>query len=290
MIVVADLGGSNTDLLLADDAGEVCATATVPALPLVDAPVLLRAAVQQLGDATLTPRLLVVTGGGHRRLPATVDGVPVARIDEIQAIAAGGLLAGGCSRALVVSMGTGTAMVVADADGYAHAGGVALGGGTVHGIARRLLGTTDPAQIAVLAEHGNIRGADLTIADLVGGGVGVLSGDLPAAYLARLGDPPTDADLAASVLDMIGHIVAHMALLTARASGLDTLVVIGHMVEFGVTRRAIQRFERALAGTLVIADQPGLAVARGALSIALRGEQHSPTPQPTAPPTAWTPQ
>lgn len=288
MIIVADLGGSNTDLMLADDAGQPLVVVTAPAMELGDPARFLAEAATLLRGVPVPPRLLVVTGGGHRRLPGAISGVPVVHIGEIEAIARGGLLAGDLSRALVVSMGTGTAMVAAEAGRHAHAGGVALGGGTLRGVALRLLGTADPDRIAALADTGNIRGADLTIADLVGGGVGVLPGDMPAAYLARLGEAVGDADIAASVLDMIGHVVGHLALLTARVTGHDALVVIGHMPEFTVVRRALLRFSASFGGRIIIPKQPGIAVARGALAVALAAERGEPA-MVAAASAPWTP-
>jgi type II pantothenate kinase len=212
---------------------------------------------------------LVVTGGRHRGLADAIGGVPVRRVDELAAIARGGAVASGLSRALIASMGTGTAFVGVDGGRIAQAPGIALGGGTVRGLGARLLGTTDHRQIDALARAGQPRGADLTIADIVGGDVGMLPGDMPAAYFARLAtETPSREDIAAGILDMIGHLVAHLATLTARAQGHDSVVLIGHMAEFATLVRAARRFERALGGAIVVPPEPGLAVARGALALA----------------------
>ena len=270
-VVTADLGGSNTDLLLADAAGQVLRGAVLPALALSPDASLLDRLLASMEVQREQVQQLIATGGRHRWLPDMLDGVPVRKVDEIAAIARGGLVASGCARALVVSMGTGTAFVAADGDEIRQAPGVALGGGTLRGLAQRLLGTTGHREIALLAERGNPRGADLTIADIVGGDVGMLPGDMPAAYFARLaGETPSREDITAGILDMIGHIAAHMATLTARIHGHDTVVLIGHMVEFPVLVRAARRFERALGGHFLVPPEPGLAVARGALTLALR--------------------
>jgi type II pantothenate kinase len=275
VIVVADLGGSNTDLLLADAGGVVLRSGLCPAVTPAATAAWLDQVLAPLAVGRAGVERLIVTGGRHRLLPDAIEGLPLTHVDEIAAIARGGLASAGCARALVVSMGTGTAFVVAEGDRAGHRGGVALGGGTVRGLAARLLGATDPERIAALSEAGRPRGADLTVADLVGSGVGILPGDMPAAYLARLADSSAGAvtpeDIAAGLLDMVGHVVGHLALLTARLAGHDTIVVVGHMPEFVVVRRALLRFEGALGGPVIVPDEPGLAVARGALAIALRG-------------------
>lgn len=273
MLVVADLGGSNTDLLLADDAGAVVRSVVCPPLEPSDDHVFLEALTAPLGAPAGDVTAIVVTGGRHRRIGEVVAGVPVRHIDEIEAIGVGGLVAAGVPRALVVSMGTGTAFVSAEPSRVAHAAGVALGGGTLRGLAKRLLGTADHVEIAELARQGNPRGADLTVADIVGGDVGIIPGDMPAAYFARLLDgDPSPPDIAAGILDMIGHIATHMALLTARMHGHDTVVLVGHMVDFPAVVRAAHRFQYALGGDFIVPAEPGFAVARGALAVATRSD------------------
>jgi type II pantothenate kinase len=274
MIVVADLGSSNTDLLLADADGEIVGSAVRPAVLPAAGDAFLHEISAPLAVAPERVHLIAVTGGRHRLLPERIAGVPLCHVDEIAAISRGGLAAGGVERAVIVSMGTGTALVVADGEQGRHAGGVALGGGTLRGLSARLLGTTDPARIAALALRGDPRGVDYTVADITAGGIGILPGTMPAAYLARLADESgtredEPADIAAGLLDMIGHIAMHMGMLTARIAGLDTLVFTGHMVEYAGVRRAIRRLEGRYEGRIIIPPEPGLAVARGALLVAL---------------------
>ena len=269
LVVVADLGGSNTDLLLADAGGTVLRSAVMPAVSPSSTPAFLDALLTPLGVTPEQTRLLAVTGGRHRGLTDRIGDVPVRRVDELTAIARGGAVTSGVARALVASVGTGTALVGVDDGRVTQAPGLALGGGTLRGLGQCLLSTTDHRQIATLAAGGNPRGADLTIADIVGGDVGMLPGVMPAAYFARLAsETPSRADIAAGILDMIGHLVAHMAVLTARLHGHDTVVLIGHMLEFPTVERAARRFEHALGGRFIVPPEPGLAVARGALAVA----------------------
>jgi type II pantothenate kinase len=271
MLVIADLGGSNTDLLLADDTGATVRSVVCQSLDPTERRTFLDALLTPLDASANEITAVVVTGGRHRRIGETIAGMPVRHVDEIEAIGLGGLLAADVPRALVVSMGTGTAFVSAEPDRITHAAGVALGGGTLRGLAKRLLGTAEHTAIAALAEQGNPRGADLTVADIVGGDVGILPGDMPAAYFARLLDgDPSPPDIAAGILDLIGHIATHMALLTARVHGHDTVVMVGHMLEFPAVVRAARRFQYALGGTFIVPPEPGFAVARGALAIATR--------------------
>ncbi|HVC31676.1 MAG TPA: hypothetical protein VND24_10850 [Steroidobacteraceae bacterium] len=276
LIVVADLGGSNLDLLLADAGGSIIRTAVRRMrrpLPSEPTQTLIEIALPPLGIARDQAGLLVVTGGRHRALPDAIDGIPLCHVDELTAIALGGLVAGGVDHALVVSMGTGTAMVSTDGTQHRHTIGLALGGGTLLGLAYRLLGTADPLRIAALADSGRSAGASLTIADVIGTGVGELPGDAPAAYLARLAGDRFEAvavaDIAAALLVMIGQVTGHLAWLTARAVGQDRIVLIGHMADFPILTAAASAFGRSLPGGCIVPEAPGTAVARGALASVL---------------------
>lgn len=272
MIAVVDLGGSNADLLLADASGRVLSSTVVPARALRQSSFLsdLLAAIRV---SRLDLDRIAVTGGWTRALPPAIDGLPLQHIDELAAIGRGGLLSAGVERALVVSMGTGTAMVSASAQGFQHAIGLALGGGTLRGLGSRLLGTTEPAEIDALARGGNAARANLTIADIVGEGVGQLPGSAPAAYLARLAGEEAGAvapaDIAAALLGMIGQVTGHLAVLTARSLQQERLVLIGHMLDFRQVRDAAVAFGRSLPLGVIVPESPGTAVARGALAIAL---------------------
>lgn len=281
MLLVADLGGSNTKLLLARENGAEQRSALLPAL-VVDANAgLLPRLAAAVGLEPTDVTRLIVTGGRHHRLGDHLGRTPVAHITELAAIGRGGLLCAGLERALVVSMGTGTAMVSAESGRAVHAGGLALGGGTLRGLGRRLLGASDPAALAALAARGRPFGAAISIAEIIGGGIGgAFGGEMPAAYFGRLDNAElvvSDADIAAGLLDMIGHITGHMASLTARAIGHESVVLTGQMVTFDGVREAALRFGGGLAGGMVAPPEPGFAAVRGALALALEQDAGSPS-------------
>ena len=66
---------------------------------------------------------------------------------------------------MVASCGSGTALIKAQGDSYAHVSGSAVGGGTMLGLARLILGTMDPLEIEDLAAQGDRNGADLSLAE-----------------------------------------------------------------------------------------------------------------------------
>ena len=81
------------------------------------------------------PACIAATGMGAPLLGEAVGAVPVRHADEFSAIASGALALSGLPRALVASVGTGTAFVLAEHGAPArHLGGSGVGGGTLLGL------------------------------------------------------------------------------------------------------------------------------------------------------------
>ena len=66
----------------------------------------------------------------------SIYGLKTIRVEEFTANAKGGLYLSGLDRAIIVSMGTGTAYVYADAQSSEYLGGTGVGGGTLVGLSK----------------------------------------------------------------------------------------------------------------------------------------------------------
>ncbi len=131
--------------------------------------------------------VLAATGVGIETARWPRCGYPVRRVSEINAIGRGGIGLGGGSAALVASLGTGTAMVSVRGSEVTHVTpGNGVGGGTLLGLSRALLGTDDLAELAQLASPGRppTSGA-LPSAKRLAGRLGTLPEDGTAANFAK---------------------------------------------------------------------------------------------------------
>ncbi len=235
-----DFGLSNTDAVLLE--GEtILAHQTIKTGPASNEA--LAAVLQSLGVQPPQLGAIASTGGLSRRLPDTFEGVPVHKIGEAQAVGRGALRLAGLEEALVVSAGTGTAMIAARGSEAQHFTGSAVGGGTLLGLSRLLLGTADPLEVARLAERGNPSGVDSTLVDVIGGGIGHLPPDATAVNFGRLvdGTNPTREDLAAGLVTLVGQVIAMIAINAAQAAGLKQMVIVGHLPDLAPVRRAFER-------------------------------------------------
>lgn len=217
---------------------------------------------------------LAVTGGRHRLLPSQIGDCRVIGVGELTAIGRGGQAAVGLEGqegelpVLVVSAGSGTAVVAARGSHYAHVTGTAVGGGTMLGLARLLLDTVDPQEIDALAQAGNPSRVDLSLADVVTGPIGSLPADATAVNFGRLGREAVEvnrADLAAALVTMVGQVIGLLAIQAARAEQIERLVVIGHLVDMPSIRRVLEMVGNYYATQLELPDDAGYATALGAL-------------------------
>jgi type II pantothenate kinase len=159
-------------------------------------------------------------------------------------------------------------MVAARGASYTHATGTAVGGGTMLGLARLILGTTDPLEIDKLASEGNPNGADLSLADVITGPIGSLPAEATAVNfgrLARLESAVARADLAAALVTMVGQVVGLLAIQAARAQQIERIVVIGHLIDMPSMRRVLASVGQYYATPWELPADAGYATAMGAL-------------------------
>src|SRR5262245_52735160 len=157
-----------------------------------------------------SPTRIVATGGGADRLGEAIAGVRVEHAPEFAAWARGAVLIaaeegiGLPPRYLLVSLGTGTSVLSVGDGRVERVGGTALGGGTVVGLGRLLLGVESFAELTALAERGDRRTVDLMVGDIYRGADAPLLRDLTAASFAKRA-PKRPGDLANAPIGPVGE-------------------------------------------------------------------------------------
>ena len=273
MIVGLDFGITNLDGAMLD--GQIFQRGwrvDCPGASLASLEAALRA-----GEVTLEAVTAIgTTGGKHRELPASWRGVPLVKVAEADAVGRGGLQLANLeidhplTSALVVSAGTGTAMyAVRGGNDCQHVTGSGVGGGTLLGLAKFLIGTANPLELAELAARGDPSQVDGTLLDLIGGGIGHLPPDATAVNLGRLAKLealPSREDVAAGLVTLVAQVIAVIALNAAKASQLERIVFVGHLMDLQPIRAATQRVWGfyGVSQPPIIPAQRGFATALGA--------------------------
>ena len=174
---------------------------------------------------------IMVTGVGSTFIGDEIYNIPCEHVVEFPCIAKGGLYLSGLERAIIVSMGTGTAIVYADREGTSeYLGGTGVGGGTLIGLSEKLIGVRKIDHIIELAETGDLSKIDLRVNDITKSEVHPdLAPNLTASNFGKLSDVATKSDLALGLLNMICEIIAMLSVFAARGHGLRDIVLTGNM-------------------------------------------------------------
>ena len=174
---------------------------------------------------------VLMTGVGSSYLSRPIYELPCGTVPEFKSIGLGGLYLSGLQEAIVVSMGTGTAIVHAKAGQEAdYLGGTGVGGGTLIGLSKKMLGIEEIDHLADLAKDGDLANVDLRIGDITkkDGSVG-LPDIMTASNFGKLSDIASQADVALGILNMVFETVGMLALFAARSRGNRDIVLTGNL-------------------------------------------------------------
>ena len=172
---------------------------------------------------------VMLTGVGAAYIDQPIYGLPTSKSQEFIADGLGARFESKLDHTIVVSMGTGTSFVKCDGDEMKHIGGIGVGGGTLAGLARIMLNTSDIAQVAALAKQGNIRNIDLTIGDISAQPLPGLPMDTTASNFARAQSDASKEDIAAGIIKMVLQSIGSAAWLASLGSDIRDFVLIGNL-------------------------------------------------------------
>ena len=208
---------------------------------------------------------IALTGVGSSFVDGDIYGIPTQKVEEFTAVGVGGLALSGVEKAVVVSMGTGTAFIWAEQGGEVrHLCGSGVGGGTLAGLCSRLCGTRKYQQIVKLAAEGDVGNIDLTVGDITRNNHPSLPLDITAANFGNVSDTATASDFAAGVINMVLQSIGTTAAMACRACQGDTVVLTGFMSNLPQAKDCFDLFTRLHGLRFVIPENAAYATSIGA--------------------------
>jgi len=172
---------------------------------------------------------VMLTGVGSAYINGPVYGLPTTKVEEFVADGLGARYESKLDHTIVVSMGTGTSFVLCDGDDMRHIGGIGIGGGTLAGLSRLLLNTSDIKQVASLAMQGDVQNIDLLIGDISAEPLPNLPMDVTASIFAKAQNDARKEDIAAGIISMVLQTIGSAAWLSSRGSDIRDFVLIGNL-------------------------------------------------------------
>ena len=209
---------------------------------------------------------LMITGVGSSIVSDKLYSIPCFRVSEFECVARGGLFLSGLDKAIVTSMGTGTALVCARKNGKnEYLGGTGVGGGTIVGLSKLLLGMYQIGHVSELAKEGNLANIDLRVADISSGEKKIdLPGDMTAANFGNVSDIASRADIALGTVNMIIETVGMMCVFAARANDTRDIVLTGHISTISQSKERFETFGKMFDVNFIIPEMSQFGTVIGA--------------------------
>lgn len=272
MIIGLDIGASFAKAILVNKSLEIIEKQILPVEDLKTAASrTLISFVGKIGeDFKNRVEIVAASGGGSRFIEGEILGLQVKRVDEISAIGLGGLLLAGRSEGLVISAGTGTAIVAAYDNGriVKHVGGTGVGGGTIIGLSRRLLGLSSFEDLENMALGGDSRNVDLTVGDIVGGPIGIVPADATASNFGKLTCGSRAEDVAAGIFNMVSQTIGVLAAMAAKAYNLEnSVILVGMLPKSKIISRMMCETVKMFGAKAIVPSNCEFANALGAAAI-----------------------
>ena len=172
---------------------------------------------------------VMITGVGSTFVGNELYGIDTQHVSEFASVGNGGLYLSGYDKAIIVSMGTGTSIAYSEKGKEVdYMGGTGVGGGTLLGLSKKLLGISDIGNLIEIAQTGDIENIDLRIRDITQKDIGLAS-YMTAANFGKVSDIATKGDLALGIINMVFESIGMLAVFAARSRGVRDIVLTGNL-------------------------------------------------------------
>ncbi len=174
---------------------------------------------------------IMVTGVGSTYITKPLYDLKCVNVPEFDSVGRGGLFLSKLDEAIVVSLGTGTALVHAKrGQKVVYLGGTGVGGGTLMGLSKQILKMDEIDHIVELAKGGDLNNVDLRVRDITKKeSWGGLPEILTASNFGKVSDVATKSDIALGIINMVFEVAGMLAVFAAREHKIENVVLTGNM-------------------------------------------------------------
>ncbi|MCQ2516498.1 MAG: pantothenate kinase [Saccharofermentans sp.] len=262
-IVGLDVGGSFTKIVAMKNRELVYKSITTAGDPVASAYGALGKLINDLNLSISDIDKINMTGVGSGFPGTPLLGIDTVMITEFEATGLGGLYLSGLERAVVVSMGTGTAYLEADFNNVKHIIGSGVGGGTVVGLGRAIAGIDHPEKLSELATTGDLDKVDLTIGDISKGDIPGLADHVTASNFGKAADDVSNNDKLAGVFNLVFQSIGTMSVLSSRLVGINDVVFTGQLSTVKECKQYFKLFPELYGVNFIIPDDAVFGTAIG---------------------------
>ena len=212
---------------------------------------------------------IMMTGAGSWVIHKSIYNLRCLPVPEFSSSGIGGLYLSGLDEAIVVSMGTGTALIHARRNGedydIQYLGGTGIGGGTLVGLSRRMIGVDSVEHIEQHCAGGNLDNVDLRIKDISRNhAYHGINQNLTASNFGKLSDMASNSDLALGITNMVAETVAMLSIFAARSYSLRDIVLIGNLTTLAPIRQVFAGLSDSFQVNFIFPDNAQFGTVIGA--------------------------
>lgn len=211
---------------------------------------------------------VLMTGVGSSFIDKPIYSLKCEKISEFECIGRGGLYLTGLDDAIVVSMGTGTALIHAKREGEdiktEYLGGTGVGGGTLLGLSKKMIGIDTIEHIEQMCDEGNLDNVDLRIKDISGDKNFQIKGDMTASNFGKLSDIANSNDIALGITNMVAETIGMLSVFAARSYGLKNVVLTGNLTSLTAIAHVFENMQRNFGVNFIIPERAQFATVIGA--------------------------
>ena len=211
---------------------------------------------------------IVFTGIGASKINKEEFEVPTFIVNEFSAIAKGGLYLAQKEKALVASVGTGTAFIHVNDNEAKHLGGTGVGAGTLFNICNRMLDIESFDEIVDLAKIGTVDKIDLRIKDVTTEEIPTLPLDLTLSNFGKFEKDAKKEDVVIGLINMIFEVIGMMAVFITSIKDIKDVILIGNITVIPGVRYVLDRIEKVQNINFIVPENTEFAVVLGAIKIA----------------------
>lgn len=211
---------------------------------------------------------VLMTGVGSSFIDKPIYSLDCRKVSEFECVGRGGLYISGLDEAIVVSMGTGTALIYAtNKNGTTetkYLGGTGVGGGTLLGLSRKMLGVDSIEHLEQLAADGNLENIDLRICDISKDESFQINANLTASNFGKLSDIANNNDVALGISNMVAETIAMLSVFAARSFNVKNVVLTGNLTALKSVTQVFTGLENSFGVRFIIPELSQFATVIGA--------------------------
>jgi len=264
IVIGLDIGGSTTKIVGLEDGRLISKERVKASDPVASAFGALGKFLSQNNLDLKSIERVMMTGVGATYVRGDLLGLKTIKTAEFRAIGLGGLFVSGLREAIVVSMGTGTAIVRAAKREVEHLIGSGVGGGTLLGLSNRMINVRDFEMFNEMAEKGDLSNIDLTIGDITHEEIAGLPANTTASNFGKISDAASHEDIALGIVNLVFQSIGTSAVMAARQSHLREIVFTGNLTLVTAGKRVLNAFSELYHVSILVPDSAEFATAIGA--------------------------